>query len=51
MLRMINLEMDQIEEIQREFNGGAINIEDIANRLTTMNICLGEFMTTVKTVV
>ena len=40
MLRMINLEMDQIEEIQREFNGGAINIEDIANRLTTMNICV-----------
>ena len=41
MLRMINLEMDQIEEIQREFNGGAINIEDIANRLTTINLCLG----------
>ena len=41
MLRMINLEMDQIEEIQREFNGGAINIEDIANSLTTINICLG----------
>ena len=32
MLRMINLEMDQIEEIQREFNGGAINLDDIANR-------------------
>jgi len=33
MLRMISLEMDQIEEIQREFNGGAINLEDIENRL------------------
>ena len=32
MLRMISLEMDQIEEIQREFNGGAINLEDIENR-------------------
>ena len=32
MLRMISLEMDQIEEIQREFNGGAINLEDIDNR-------------------
>ena len=32
MLRMITLEMDQIEEIQRELNGGAINLEDIENR-------------------
>ena len=32
MLRMISLEMDQIEEIQREFTGGAINLDDIANR-------------------
>ena len=31
MLRMISLEMDQIEEMQREFSSGAINLEDIGN--------------------
>lgn len=38
MLRMITLEMDQIEEIQRELNGGAINLEDIENRQQIINI-------------
>ena len=46
MLRMITLEMDQIEEIQRELNGGAINLEDIENRqiLISMLIILKETM-------
>ena len=33
MLNMITVEMDQIEEIQRELSGGAINLGDIDNRL------------------
>merc|ERR1712117_157926 len=33
MLRMIKLEMDQIETIQKELSAGAINLQDIDNRL------------------
>merc|ERR1711973_564591 len=33
MLSMINLEMEQIENIQKELNAGAINLDDIDNRL------------------
>ena len=33
MLRMINQEMEQIETIQKELDHGAINIDDIENRL------------------
>jgi len=33
MLSMINLEMEQIENIQMELNAGAINLDDIDNRL------------------
>ena len=41
MLRMIRLEMDQIEEIQRELNGGAINLSDIENRhKIKISICI-----------
>ena len=32
MLSMINLEMEQIENIQKELNAGAINLDDIDNR-------------------
>ena len=32
MLRMIKLEMEQIETIQKELSAGAINLQDIDNR-------------------
>ena len=32
MMGMIEIEMQEIENIQKEFNGGAINLDDIENR-------------------
>ena len=33
MIGMIEIEMQEIENIQKELNGGAINLDDIENRL------------------
>ena len=35
MLSMINLEMEQIEDIQKELNQGAIDLNDIENRFVS----------------
>lgn len=32
MMGMIEIEMQEIENIQKELNGGAINLDDIENR-------------------
>ena len=36
MLSMINLEMEQIENIQKELNQGAIDLNDIENRFVSL---------------
>ena len=38
MLSMINLEMEQIEDIQKELNQGAIDLNDIENRFVSILI-------------
>ena len=35
MMGMIEIEMQEIENIQKELNGGAINLDDIENRWDT----------------
>ena len=39
MLSMINLEMEQIENIQKELNQGAIDLNDIENRCVDLHCC------------
>ena len=39
MLSMINAEMEQIENIQKELNQGAIDLNDIENRFVDLHYC------------